>query len=50
MIVPSFPGFGCSIPLPADPDMNCWKVADLWPTLMTQGPRRRTEIRRSVAI
>ena len=36
VMVPSFPGFGCSAPLPEDPDMNCWKVADLWPALMTR--------------
>ncbi|MER7366766.1 epoxide hydrolase family protein [Nonomuraea wenchangensis] len=35
VIVPSFPGFGFSGPLPARPDMNFWKVADLWHTLMT---------------
>ena len=50
MIVPSFPGFGFSTPLPDHPDMNFWKVADLWHTLMTGVPRRGTEIRRSVAI
>ena len=50
MIVPSFPGFGFSTPLPDNPDMNLWKVADLWHTLMTRGPRRGTEIRRSAAI
>ena len=49
VIVPSFPGFGFSTPLPDHPDMNFW-VADLWHTLMTGGPRRGTEIRRSVAI
>jgi pimeloyl-ACP methyl ester carboxylesterase len=49
VIVPSFPGFGFSTPLPDNPDMNFW-VADLWHTLMTGGPRRGTEIRRSVAI
>ena len=36
MIVPSFPGFGFSTPLPDHPDMNFWKVADLWHTLMTE--------------
>jgi hypothetical protein len=35
VIVPSFPGFGFSTPLPGNPDMNFWKVADLWHTLMT---------------
>ncbi len=36
VIVPSFPGFGFSTPLPDHPDMNFWKVADLWHTLMTE--------------
>ena len=36
VIVPSFPGFGFSAPLPDHPDMNFWKVADLWHTLMTR--------------
>src|SRR4051812_10147958 len=36
VIVPSFPGFGFSTPLPNNPDMNFWKLADLWHTLMTQ--------------
>ncbi|TDU86659.1 microsomal epoxide hydrolase [Kribbella voronezhensis] len=36
VIVPSFPGFGFSTPLPDNPDMNFWKVADLWHTLMTK--------------
>lgn len=35
VIVPSLPGFGFSAPLPSNPDMNFWKVADLWHTLMT---------------
>jgi hypothetical protein len=35
VIVPSVPGFGFSTPLPDDPDMNFWKVAVLWHTLMT---------------
>jgi Epoxide hydrolase N terminus len=35
VIVPSVPGFGFSTPLPDNPDMNFWKVADLWHTLMT---------------
>ncbi|MET8028955.1 epoxide hydrolase family protein [Streptomyces avermitilis] len=36
VIVPSFPGFGFSTPLLSNPDMNFWKVADLWHTLMTE--------------
>jgi microsomal epoxide hydrolase len=36
VIVPSFPGFGFSGPLPHRPDMNIWKVADLWHVLMTE--------------
>ncbi|SEG57639.1 epoxide hydrolase [Nonomuraea solani] len=36
VIVPSFPGFGFSAPLHDHPDMNFWKVADLWHVLMTQ--------------
>lgn len=35
VIVPSLPGFGFSVPLPHNPDMNFWKMADLWHTLMT---------------
>lgn len=35
VIVPSLPGFGFSLPLPHNPDMNFWKIADLWHTLMT---------------
>lgn len=35
VIVPSLPGFGFSAPLPDHPDMNFWKIADLWHTLMT---------------
>ncbi|MEU4516907.1 epoxide hydrolase family protein [Nonomuraea wenchangensis] len=35
VIVPSFPGFGFSGPLTGRSDMNFWKVADLWHTLMT---------------
>ncbi|MCU1641494.1 MAG: Epoxide hydrolase-like [Nocardia sp.] len=35
VIVPSFPGFGFSTPVPDRPDLNFWKVADLWHTLMT---------------
>lgn len=34
VIVPSLPGFGFSAPLPR-PDMNFWRIADLWHTLMT---------------
>jgi microsomal epoxide hydrolase len=34
VIVPSLPGFGFSTPLP-QPDMNFWKVADVFHTLMT---------------
>ncbi|TWD82815.1 microsomal epoxide hydrolase [Kribbella amoyensis] len=34
VIVPSFPGFGFSTPVPRE--MNYWKVADLWHTLMTE--------------
>ncbi|SNT64401.1 epoxide hydrolase [Asanoa hainanensis] len=33
VIVPSLPGFGFSTPVP--PDLNFWKIADLWHTLMT---------------
>ncbi|MEV0379056.1 epoxide hydrolase [Nonomuraea sp. NPDC050643] len=36
VIVPSFPGFGFSAPLTGRPDMNFWKVADLWHVLMTR--------------
>ncbi len=35
VIVPSLPGFGFSTPINR-PDMNFWKTADLWNTLMTQ--------------
>ncbi|CCH30075.1 epoxide hydrolase [Actinosynnema sp. NPDC047251] len=35
VIVPSFPGFGFSTPLPDHPDLNFWKVADVWHRLMT---------------
>ncbi len=35
VIVPSLPGFGFSVPLPHNPDMNFWKIAELWHTLMT---------------
>lgn len=34
VIVPCLPGFGFSTPLTA-PDMNFWKIADLWHELMT---------------
>lgn len=36
VIVPSLPGFGFSTPLPQHPDMNFWKIADLWHSLMTE--------------
>ncbi len=35
VIVPSLPGFGFSTPL-TKPDMNFWKMADLFNTLMTE--------------
>lgn len=35
VIVPSLPGFGFSTPLDDRPDLNFWKIADLWHTLMT---------------
>jgi pimeloyl-ACP methyl ester carboxylesterase len=35
VIVPSLPGFGFSTPLPK-PDMNFWKIADLFHKLMTE--------------
>lgn len=35
VIVPSLPGFGFSTPLPNHPDLNFWKIADLWHRLMT---------------
>lgn len=34
VIVPSLPGFGYSTP--TQPDMNFWKIADIWHELMTQ--------------
>ena len=34
VLVPSLPGFGYSTP--TRPDMNFWKIADLWHELMTQ--------------
>ncbi|MCD1260957.1 alpha/beta fold hydrolase [Paenibacillus athensensis] len=36
VIVPSLPGFGFSTPLQSRPDMNFWKIADLWHQLMTE--------------
>ncbi|WP_182877025.1 epoxide hydrolase family protein [Microbispora sp. H10670] len=36
VIVPSLPGFGFSTPLPDHPDMNFWKIADIWHVLMTR--------------
>ncbi|WP_182880124.1 epoxide hydrolase family protein [Microbispora sp. H10949] len=36
VIVPSLPGFGFSTPLPGHPDMNFWKIADIWHVLMTR--------------
>src|SRR5712664_4532586 len=36
VIVPSLPGFGFPGPLTGFPDVNFWKVADLWHTLMTE--------------
>jgi pimeloyl-ACP methyl ester carboxylesterase len=35
VIVPSLPGFGFSTPLTNRPDMNFWKIADVWHELMT---------------
>ena len=35
VIVPSLPGFGFSTPLAGGPDMNFWKIADVWHELMT---------------
>jgi pimeloyl-ACP methyl ester carboxylesterase len=35
VIVPSLPGFGFSTPLADQPDMNFWKIADVWHELMT---------------
>jgi microsomal epoxide hydrolase len=35
VIVPSLPGFGFSTPLAGAPDMNFWKMADVWHELMT---------------
>jgi hypothetical protein len=44
--VPSVLGFGFSTPLPETPDMNFWKVADLWHTLMTRvlGEHRNPQV------
>jgi microsomal epoxide hydrolase len=36
VIVPSLPGFGFSTPLTDRPDMNFWKIADVWHELMTE--------------
>lgn len=36
VIVPSLPGFGFSTPLVERPDMNFWKMADVWHELMTK--------------
>ncbi len=36
VIVPSLPGFGFPGPLTGFPDVNFWKVADLWHILMTE--------------
>src|SRR6202161_820146 len=36
VIVPSLPGFGFPGPLAGFPDINFWKVSDLWHTLMTE--------------
>ena len=36
VIVPSLPGFGFSTPLTNQPDMNFWKIADVWHELMTE--------------
>jgi pimeloyl-ACP methyl ester carboxylesterase len=36
VIVPSLPGFGFPGPLTGFADVNFWKVADLWHTLMTE--------------
>jgi pimeloyl-ACP methyl ester carboxylesterase len=35
VIVPSLPGFGFSTPLTHQPDMNFWKIAEVWHELMT---------------
>jgi microsomal epoxide hydrolase len=36
VIVPSLPGFGFSTPLRDHPDMNFWKIAEVWHELMTR--------------
>ncbi|MFE3730405.1 hypothetical protein [Nocardia sp. NPDC059154] len=36
------PGFGFSTPVPSRPDLNFWKIADLWHTLMTDALGHRT--------
>ncbi|MCI2422940.1 epoxide hydrolase [Saccharopolyspora sp. K220] len=36
VIVATLPGWGFSSPLPDHPDMNFWKIADLWHKLMTE--------------
>ncbi|MFJ9692240.1 epoxide hydrolase family protein [Kitasatospora sp. NPDC101183] len=36
VIVPSLPGFGFPGPLRGFPDVNFWKVSDLWHVLMTE--------------
>lgn len=36
VIVPSLPGFGFSTPLTDRPDVNFWKIADVWHELMTE--------------
>jgi pimeloyl-ACP methyl ester carboxylesterase len=36
VIVATLPGWGFSVPLPNNPDMNFWKTADLWHKLMTE--------------
>lgn len=35
VLIPSLPGFGFSAPLDERSDLNFWKIADLWHTLMT---------------
>jgi microsomal epoxide hydrolase len=35
VIAPSLPGFGFSTPLVNQPDLNFWKIADVWNALMT---------------
>ena len=43
VIVPSLPGFGYSTP--TRPDMNFWKIADVWHELMTDGLGKLDAIR-----